>query len=66
MIQAAKQWFADTFFFHVSQPTTPKKRTVTGTISKDNDALRNAFFEQSDDSNEKRTRLQDRMQSGGA
>jgi hypothetical protein len=69
MIQAAVQWWQSTFgsseAVHQSSPMS-HMRTVTGTVSKENDALRNAFFSQPDDPNETRTHLQDRMQSGGA
>jgi len=69
-MNAVAKWFRETFtlsYSSASDTATPAtKRTVTGTISDGHEDLRKQFFAQPDDPNEKRTHLQDRMQSGGA
>ena len=67
MNQAVK-WLLDTFVpsSKPAAPPSPKKRTVSGRTSQGNDDLRDEFFRRPDDPQEKRTILQDRMQSGGA
>ena len=64
--QAVAKWFKDAFApsQEAAKPHVPAKRTIIGTPSKGDDDFRDAFFSTPDDPSEKRTNLQERIQSG--
>jgi hypothetical protein len=53
-------------FFGFATQSEPETRVMKGEMPKGTEKIRDAFFARPDDPNEKLTRLQERMQSGGS